>query len=467
MAGLEITDSSLRYLLLDKSGQTVKQAAVALPAGTVAEGQVVNSEQLLAALRQLPRSAVILSFSPAHVYTQIFNLPYLEGEKLTEAAFLNLKMISPLPRDTAYADWQVLGTSSGGGLEVLGAFVNNKIVEELLGPLRQAGLLAVAAEFTSLSLIRALGHLEGVNAAQPFLLLAVGSDGLNLSLSRRGQLYFNYFVSWQEIQEKAGGGQVSFNDFQQVIIAELRRLLNFASTKWGETIKRLLLASSQPPQAISAVIKKEFNLTIEELPSPDWLAVTGAALRGLTPRAQDTFISLTSVGTEEEYQRTRLWRFIRLWRNVALAALAIILLIYLAADLVLVRINRGLLRQLSQAGAITNLQEIESLQTQAREFNALVDKAVAAKEKDGNWSEILRKLQLLAGSELRLTQIRFEPGSGVLALTGTAGNERAAINFKNNLAKETAFTDLSFPLSAITVGPDGRASFTATFKIKK
>ena len=379
------------------------------------------------------------------------------------------KINSPLDLKNAYHDWQILGQAANGNLELLGAFAPNEIIDGFSQALRQAGFLVVAVEFYGLSLARAVSQLAGGDLTKPHLLLAVTGDGLNFSVLKAGQLQFNYFISWLAVQERSGGktGQVSADDFQKILIGALRRITNFSSASWGKTISDLILVSVSPAQAIINVVKKEFNLAIEELADPEWSAVKGAAQRGLVPRVEDRLISLTKVGTEEEFIRSRIRRFVGLWRNVVLATLAIFLLIYLGTDLLLIRVNRGLAGQLKKAGSLANREEIRLLENQARSFNALIEKVLAAKNQISVASPLLRKLYLMTGPDATLTQVRLDNQSRLVSLVGTAKNERAAIVFKNNLSKDAEVTNLSFPLSAITVGSDGRATFTATFTWKK
>ena len=464
VGGLEISDGSLKFLSLNEAGEITSQINQPLTAGIVQAGKVVDEPRLVAALQQFKAGPVIVSLSSANVYTQVFNLPYLEGEKLEEAARLNLKMVSPLDPKTSYADWQVLGTTVQG-LEVLGAFVGGAVVDGFVRALKTAGFTVVAIEFFALSLIRAITYLPGLDLTKSYLVLSLTGDGMNFSILRSSQLYFNYFISWQTVQEKAGGGQVTFVDFEKLMIGELRRLINFSNSKWGTSIKDLLLVSLSPTKAVTQAIKKEFTLAIEELVDVQWLAVSGAARRGLVPRAEDHFISLTSVGTEEEFHQQRLGRFVNLWRNVALGAAAIISLLFLFSDLLFVRHNRRLEEQLMVASQGVNQEELARLEAEAKEFNQLVDKALAAKNRDQDWAAILQRVQTLAGSEVTISQLRLEPATALISLVGVASNERASINFKNRLAKEPKISNLSFPLSAIKIEPTGRASFSATFRI--
>lgn len=464
VAALEVTDSAVKFLQIDQQGAVIKQENLPLSAGIVQEGKVVDQEKFGAAIAGLKGAPVILSLSSANVYTQVFNLPYLEGEKLEEAARLNLNMISPLDVKSSYSDWQSLGTNPTGGLEILGAFINQSIVNQLVEALKKQGIVTAAVEFAALSLARALSHRPNFDLNKPFIVLSVTADGLNFLILRNGQLYFNYFISWRAVQEKSGkSGQVSWEDYQKTVVDELKRLVNFYTSRWGK-IGDLLVASITPAQPLVAVLKKDLGFNIEEVANPDWLAATGAAWRGLAPRAEDKFISLTSVGTEEEFVRRKILRFTALWRNVVLAALVLVMAVYFTADLLFIRTSGRFEEQLLQVGGI-NREEITLLENQAKNFNELVEKAIAANKADNQWSSALRRLWLLAGNDIKLTQIRLEASNGTVSLVGTAKNERVAVTFKNNLSKDAAISNVSFPLSAITVGSDGRAGFTATFQL--
>lgn len=479
VGGLEITDAALRYLLFDEKGG-IKQAFLRLPSGIIEGGRVKNKQNLTEALLSLRKQItktnkslnVVVTVSAANVYTQVFNLPPIAEDKLEEATQLNLQMISPIAAEDSYYDSEPVGRGENK-VEFLGAFVNAGIVDDLVESLESAGFAVAAVEAAPLSLARVVRRLSGLNAGKPYLALSLSGDGLDFFILRNGNLYFNHFISWSEVQEKEGGG-VGIEAIKNAVVVELKRLLNFYTSRWGGLINDLILVSVKANKEIVTAVESNFKINIHELTlsrypklSSTWMSVVGAGLRGLMPRADDKLISLTGVGTEERFFQSRILGFASFWRNGVIAVLAALFLAYGVLDLVVINRLTGLGRQLEEAPETFKRGEITQLETEAREFNALVDKALAADEQSVEWSPFFKGLSVLAGANISLTQIQLQPATLSITLGGTAVTERGVINFKNSLIDQPNFEEVSLPLTTIKVEADGKAKFTVKFKLKK
>ena len=82
LGGLEVSDSAVRFVLLNEDGSVAEHAVVSLPAGTVTLGRITDETAFRAACRELRRGIrgframpVILSLPPAPVYAQVFAVP--------------------------------------------------------------------------------------------------------------------------------------------------------------------------------------------------------------------------------------------------------------------------------------------------------------------------------------------------------------------------------------------------------
>ncbi len=479
--GLEITDSKLRYVMMNDG--KVKHLSYRLPGGVVEGGRVQDKAKFTSALiefhKQITRLSkpinVIVSISASNVYTQIFNLPYVAKQKLEEAAQLNLQMISPIDIRSAYSDWEMVGETKGRQtkMELMGAFVSSQIINDLMASLEEAGFIVVAIESVPLSLARIMRELSDKDITEPHLMFSLSMDGLDFFVLRNGKLYFNYFVSWKTLQSE-GGGSLSVMAVKKLVVGELRRILNFYTGRWGGVIKDLLVVSSVSNKEVVTAIEENFDLKIQKLVlpvypnlSPAWLVALGAALRGQLVRSEDIFISLTKVGTEEKFEQSRIISFVGFWRNIVVTVLASILVIFGVFDLFVVSSLNKAEQQLGVAPKGLEVSDIEQLENQAKEFNALVDKLALAKDQSPRWIPFFGILRNLAGSQIMLTQIRFSTEDKSISLSGRAGSERSVINFKNILVRQDNFEDVSLPLTNIKVDNSGRANFNVGFKLKK
>lgn len=480
--GLEISDGALRLVFLHEDGSVATYAVVALPAGTVVTGKIMDAAAFRAACVELRRGIggfralpVVVSLPAGPVYSQVFAVPAARAEQVEEAARLNLRMISPIEWDSAYADWQKISAvvNGDGSVDALGAFVEAGVADAYHTALISAGFLPVAIEFASLSLARALAASADMGGADaPYLVVNLTGDGMTLLAVKSSAPQFTEFTGWSAFSKSASeSGQVTLAEFQSVLGAAIRRFVNFYRSRFHGEIGKALVVNATSNKEVAEWIKKEFPFEVYSLAGyatlgKEWCVAAGAALRGLIPRADDTFISLARVGTEDEFERNHVRRFVSLWRAVALSVLAITVVLYVVLDMLMIRRENSLAASLYGTGAEAGNAEVAALAVQAANFNALTEKALVAGTRAAPQADILRALYVAAGTRVTLTRIDLDAASRTIAIQGTAANEQAVIAFKGILENNPAVADVSLPLSAITSIPAGGSSFTATITIR-
>lgn len=475
IGGLEIGDSFMRFFRLNRN-DTILNQSLQLPPGIVEGGIVKNKKNLVAALKQLRQQLeqktgsnffqfglnktipIILTINANNVYTQIFSLPYLALQKLDEAAKLNLQMISPIDIKSVYADWQMVGEANvGSQLELLGAFVRSDLVEGYSSALREVNFSLVALEFIPLSLARAIKEWsQGLDLERPLMVLLVGNEGLDFIILKGGNLYFNRFIHWQD-------------DIKSLLTSEIQKVINFYYGKWGELINNLVLVAPNPIAEVEESLKG-LNINIQPLTLktnmlPAWLAVMGAALRGAMPRSEDNLISLTSLGTEEDYYRNRLFYFIGIWRNTLISVFGLIFVSSLLVNWFLLSLNNSLAERLNFDSNDSFSKNLTGLQEKAKIFNLLVAQAEKGKQQSLKWSWVLNQLLTMLGPNISLTRFHFDPSTQTALVGGYGVSEIEIINFKNRLVRNSNFESISLPLSQIVRDGD-RISFQLSLRVK-
>lgn len=479
--GIEISDSALRLVLLHEDGSVAAYAIVALPAGTVVAGKIMDAEAFRTACRELRRGIggfralpAVVSLPAGPVYSQVFAIPAARQEQVEEAARLNLRMISPIDWDGAYADWQKISMvpNGDGSIDALGAFVEASVPDAYHAALISVGFLPIAIEFASLSLARALAASADMGDVDtPYLVVNLTGDGMTLLAVKAGIPQFTEFTGWGAFSKSASEGQVTLAEFQSVLGAAIRRFINFYRSRFHHDITKALVVNATSNKEVAEWIKKEFPFEVYSLGGyatlgKEWCVAAGAALRGLAPRAEDTFISLARVGTEDEFERNHVRRFVSLWRAVTLSVLMITVVLYVALDMLMIRRENLLAASLSGTGVASQNTEVAALATQAANFNALAEKALSAGARAVPQAGILRSLSVAAGTHVTFTRIDLDAASRIVTIQGTAANEQAVIAFKGILENNPAVADVSLPLSAIVSIPAGGSSFTATITIR-
>jgi type IV pilus assembly protein PilM len=193
--GLDIDGRYLAAAQVE-SGRVVRGASLELPAGLVADGEVVNRDGLAEALRNfvaeagLPKS-VRLGVTNQQIVVRVVELPRIEDQKQRDAAvrFQAAEAIA-MPLDEAVLDHQVAGfTEAPDGsarMQVVLVAARRSMIEALLDAAKAAGLKPEGIDLDAFALVRTLAvatenapedtarvycHLGGVTN----LAIAVGS----------------------------------------------------------------------------------------------------------------------------------------------------------------------------------------------------------------------------------------------------------------------------------------------------
>lgn len=479
IGGLQITNSSIRYMEFHpdpKSGTTkVKTASLRLPPGIIEGGRIKDVPNFISALKSVhaqitPREKemvnVVLTIPAGDVYVEAFKLPVLGANNISEAADLNMQMISPNPIDKTYYSWMMVGdaSQSAGEIEILGAFVLKEVVDAMTSALEEAGFGVAAVEFSSLSLNRVLVESGYVRKETPYLLLKITQEGMIFMIIRNGNLYFNYFHPWDNLSE---AGEVTLEQVNAIIRTESQRVMNFYTSHYGGQIKSMLVITSVFSDEIMAFLNEQYPALEKVLIRSDkenLHGVRGAALRGNINRLEDSQISLMSPTALNAFWREKIRRFITLWRNSLITTAGFIFAVFgISYMFIAAQANA-----IADANAV-NLREPETgelilLQNQAKSFN----NQVAALKKVGTMTQhlspVMERLNAAATGLVTIQRLSIRADKNAV-IDGVAGNQDAIIAFKNRLSAVPNFTEVTLPLSSIVAQANGTWSFTLSFKI--
>ncbi|MCK9187167.1 MAG: pilus assembly protein PilM [Candidatus Colwellbacteria bacterium] len=480
--GFVVSDSALRYMRFNENGAVAVSTSLRLPPGAVVQGIIKDVETVTAALRQIrgnvgirsSRNAeVVLSIDSGAVYSQLFNLPQLEENALSEAAELNIQMISPINIKNAYYSYQVVGRSqdngSVGGYELLGAFINASVIDNWITAFKNAGFLPIAVEFQALSIARAASEIAGIGKGDISLLLDVSSEGLDLIILKNGNLYFDYFYPWRLIQRE--DKSISIEKFKQVLISETSKVMNFSLSKFNGEIKSIWLSAENISDEMVNTLRAQFpSMPVSEINvggnklSALWLPVMGAAKRGMILRSEDDLISLGPLSVIEEYAENQIISMIKIWRNVFVITLCFFLFVFSLSNLFLRRVRLSTGQQSLRTLSAEESRELGELRGKADEFNKLVSFVGEASRQENRVYPFVSKVINLA-SNIEITRLSAQNFSQPIVLNGNAPSADAVIQFQKRLSDLPNITDLQLPLSSLSTAPNGRTAFVMSFRI--
>ncbi len=474
IGSLVISDSSLEYLVI---GMFPKAFSIRLPPGVMRDGKIFDAGQFAGFLTQLrvmvdgnkrQRSVpVVVVIPPGVIYTQNFQVPNIGRDGLDESAYLNLRMISPIPENLGYMSYQIINEMADK-YELLGAVAERQYIEELRVALEKCGFSPIVFEFPGLALARAVSeYLGGSEHASVFF--QISGDGLELLIVQNGGLYFDYFRSWRSIQGEER--QISREIFQGVISQEIQKVLNFALSHFKESIKQIFLIAPGFEQEMQNFIQTRFGMTVTPLvlpiPSlaPNWYTALGAAIRANMDRANDRFITLSNISSAESFHEEQVINFTVLWRNIFVTVLSIFLVIFGGVSYFLGNEADATKAHLAIFTSSSQKNDLSELEARASKFNALVKTVSDVKSTSEPWGLFLERLNTVSReNHVSIDSISdMNSFKGAISISARTVDYNMITDFKSALSSQPDFRDVDLSISRITTLDDGLISFSMTF----
>lgn len=245
--GLEIEAFSLRAVELKKSipYKLVHYAAEELESGIVKDGEIIEAEDVVQALKRLWQKGkfagkkVILGIANPKVFIRQVELPYMEDSALRNAINFQAQEYVPFPPEELILDYHVLNEFEGEDkqrmLEVLLVAAHKEMVNTFCQAVEKAGLYVETVYLSSLALVHSMfepvadsnnmlvtGNEENMDMST--VIVKIGADVTSIVVVEKG---FARFARTMTI-----GG----NDFTQIISNRLG-----ISFKEAEEIKKNFL----------------------------------------------------------------------------------------------------------------------------------------------------------------------------------------------------------------------------------
>src|SRR5260370_1461578 len=123
-----------------------------------------------------------------HVFSKFVKLPPVDASKVTQIIQYEAQQNVPFPLEEVVWDYQILGTTASGELEVLLVAIKADVVEGLFRTAEAAGLRLQLVDVSPAALCNAFrfnyGDLEGCT-----MLLDIGAKTSNLLFFEKGKVY--------------------------------------------------------------------------------------------------------------------------------------------------------------------------------------------------------------------------------------------------------------------------------------
>ena len=174
--GLRLTQYGIKSLGLEGSQETTREAAI------------LKALQELLAEKGIKSKLVNVCAPGFHVFSKFVKLPPVDAGKVTQIIQYEAQQNVPFPLSEVVWDYQILGTTTGGELEVLLVAIKSDIVQGLFRVAETAGLHLQVADVSPAALCNAFrynyGELEDCT-----MLLDIGAKTSNLLFFEKGKVY--------------------------------------------------------------------------------------------------------------------------------------------------------------------------------------------------------------------------------------------------------------------------------------
>src|SRR2546421_7432240 len=152
------------------------------------EATILKALQAMLAEKGIKAKTVNVCAPGFHVFSKFVKLPPVEASKVTQIIQYEAQQSVPFPLEEVVWDYQILGSTPGGELEVLLVAIKADIVEGLFRVTEAAGLHLLLADVSPAALCNAFrfnyGDLEDCT-----MLLDIGAKTSNLLFFEKGKVF--------------------------------------------------------------------------------------------------------------------------------------------------------------------------------------------------------------------------------------------------------------------------------------
>lgn len=187
--GLDINDLSIKIVKLSKRGKNfsvVSFGKTKIKPGIVVSG-IIKDEKVLAESiktacknvkgKKLNTKYVVASLPEEESFLQVIQMPKMSGKELRSAVPFEAENYIPLPIDDVYLDFQKI-FNSPDHIDVLAVATPKKIVDSYVSCLKMAGLIPVALEVESQSILASV--IKNEKSEHPLAIIDVGEDAISI-----------------------------------------------------------------------------------------------------------------------------------------------------------------------------------------------------------------------------------------------------------------------------------------------
>jgi Tfp pilus assembly PilM family ATPase len=447
IAGLEISDSHLRLVLLSLNKQsgsiiTREYSQRPLAPGIIINGEVKDRANLCLALFELkkelkiPVDYVVASIPADKIYTKILSFPKnIEGQKLDEAIRLAINFQLPLKPANAYCSWEIL--PDGVSREVFLAEAQKRVIDPYLECLHKTFHL-IALEFP----------------AESFARIAAGEKDKAILLKIANQSSNSFFIVKNNIVcfSRTLGPDCS----EKKLKKEPEKISNFYESAEEEKISQIIDLEKDAVE-----INKKINFP--ETNNGAWLIALGAAVRGIVPRAEDNFVSLSPISAQKAYKYHKAVSFTSIITKLIVGLAIFFIASFLGTWILMVTLQQQTAGKTSDLSNLPSLPDLTIVEQKILTANGLIASTAGILGSSPRWSILIGDLQSLIIDGITVNSLNLPSAEGTINITGTARDRSTLNHFRDKLKASTVLKDIRMPLTNLEQRQD--IPFSISFEL--
>jgi Tfp pilus assembly PilM family ATPase/Tfp pilus assembly protein PilN len=449
IAGLEITDSHLRLALLSldkKTGllNTRQYIEQPLEPGIIAGGKVTNPEGLCSALSYFKKNLkisvdyVIASIPSSGIYAKTITFPKnIEGEKLNEAIKLAVEFQFPYKINDVYCAWEI--DSSVNPQKIFVAEAPKNVIDPYLECIRKVFNL-VALEFHAASFSR----VAALEKNKTFLLRISNLNSTNVFIIKNKAINFSRTLEYSNFPE---------NNLPK----ELEKIINYYESSAKENVSAII---SIPEESVPLDEKIKFH----ELNNGRWLVALGAALRGITPRREDNFISLSPISAQKAYNYHKAISFTSIMTGLAVGLAIFFIIAFLGTWILMISLQEASLNKTDAFNNLPSTIDLTAVETRIQNANSLTSITADILKNSPHWSILISELQNLIIPGITIESLSLPSAEGVFSFSGAAANRLTLNQFRDKLRSSVMLKNINLPLT--NLDQEENIPFTISFELK-
>ncbi|MFH1866765.1 MAG: type IV pilus assembly protein PilM [Patescibacteria group bacterium] len=206
--GLDISERSLKAFQFSKGfqGRCKLQAAsdVELVSGIIKDGQIVEPENMVQAIKQLlayPKKGnfighhVVACLPETKTFIKMIDIPPMSREEIAEAIKWEAEHHIPIPIAETYWDWELVKKRADEKrLPILLGVAPKELVDNYTQVLNDANLVTVALEIEAMSLVRSLINNANEQRNEATMIIDLGYSRTSLCVYDRDTIQFTVNV---------------------------------------------------------------------------------------------------------------------------------------------------------------------------------------------------------------------------------------------------------------------------------